>query len=133
MVGRRLGRLRGVPLSLGPLYLTRADHTTGVVRLLSIALRVLTLVEFVVRRHLAAEGATLAGLYAGQPTRATARPTAERLLANFRNVTLTMVGLPGRMVWHLTPLTVVQQRILAAMGCSLTIYSRLASDSHDPP
>jgi hypothetical protein len=47
-------------------------------RLLSIALRVLTLVEFVVRRQLAAEESTLAGLYAGNPTRETACPTAER-------------------------------------------------------
>ena len=48
-----------------PLYLTWDDHATGLVRLLSIALRGLTVVEFVVRRQLAAEGATLAGVYAG--------------------------------------------------------------------
>ncbi len=98
LVERSLGRMKGVPLSLRPLYLAREDHATGLVRLLSIALRALTLVEFVVRRRLAADGATLAGVYAGQPTRATARPTAERLLASFRDVTLTMVELPGRSV-----------------------------------
>jgi hypothetical protein len=46
-------------------------------RLVSIALRVLTLVEFVVQRQLAAEGVTFAGLYAGNAKRETARPTAE--------------------------------------------------------
>jgi hypothetical protein len=35
--------------------------------LLSIALRVLTLLEFVARRQLTAEGVTLSGLYAGNP------------------------------------------------------------------
>ncbi len=133
LVERSLGRLKGAPLSLRPLYLARDDHATGLVRLLSIALRVLTLVEFVVRRQLAVEGATLAGVYAGQPTRATARPTAERLLASFRDVTLTLVGLPGRMVRHLTPLTAVQQRILDLMGCPRTIYTQLAGDFHEPP
>jgi transposase len=60
------------------MYVQRDDHATGLMRLLSIALRVLTLVEFVVRRQLAAEESTLAGLYAGNPTRETACPTAER-------------------------------------------------------
>ncbi|HSH80904.1 MAG TPA: hypothetical protein VLA19_20425 [Herpetosiphonaceae bacterium] len=133
LVERSLGRLKGAPLSLRPVYLARDDHATGLVRLLSIALRVLTLVEFVVRRRLAADGATLAGVYAGQPTRATARPTAERLLASFRDVTLTIVGLPGRIVWHLTPLTATQQRILNLMGYPLTTYTQLAGDFLEPP
>ena len=55
----------------------RDDHATGLIGLLSIALRVLTLVEFGVRRQLAAEEATLAGLYVGNAKRETARPTAE--------------------------------------------------------
>jgi transposase len=42
------------------MYVQRDDHATGLIRLLSIALRVLTLVEFVVRRQLASEEATLA-------------------------------------------------------------------------
>ena len=55
---RRLGRRKGRPLSLTPMYVQRDAHATGLMRLLSIALRVLTLVEFVVRRQLAAEEAT---------------------------------------------------------------------------
>src|SRR3989475_6671021 len=74
------GRLKGHPLSLSPMYVERDDHATGLVRLLTIALRVLTLLEFVVRRQLAAEGAKLAGLYAGNPKGETDRPTAERRL-----------------------------------------------------
>jgi transposase len=133
LVERSLGRLKGHPLALRPLYLARDDHATGLVRLLSIALRGLTLVEFVVRRQLAAEETALAGVYAGQPTRATTRPTAERLLAAFRDVTLTILELPGRVRWHLTPLTTVQQRILALMGCPPTIYTQLVRDSLEPP
>ena len=133
VVERSLGRLKGQPLSLRPMYLARDDHATGLVRLLTIALRVLTVVEFVVRRALAATGSQLEGLYAGQATRATARPTAERLLAAFREVTLTIIDLPGRVVWHLTPLTLLQQRILALLECAPAIYTRLASDSAQPP
>src|SRR5205823_2470195 len=90
LVERSLGRLKGRPLSLRPMYVQRADHATGLIRLLSIALRVLTLLEFVGRRQLATAGVQLAGLYAGNPKRETARPTAERLLEAFQEITLTI-------------------------------------------
>jgi transposase len=57
-VERSLGRLKGRPLSLRPMYVQRDDHATGLIRLWSIALRVLTLLEFVVRRQWAAEETT---------------------------------------------------------------------------
>ena len=133
LVERSLGRLKGHPLSLRPMYLARDDHATGLIRLLSIALRVLTVVEFAVRRRLAATGSTLAGVYAGQPSRTTMYPTAERLLASFREVTLTLIDLPGQVLRHLTPLTALQQRILDLLDCSPTLYTHLASDSLEPP
>ncbi len=133
VIERGFGRLKGHPLSLRPMYLAREDHATGLVRLLSLGLRVLTLLEFVVRRRLAADGTTLTGLYAGQPTRATARPTAERLLAGFRDITLTIVRVPGQVLRHLTPLTPLQQRLLTLLDCSPDIYLRLAADSAQPP
>lgn len=133
VVERSLGRLKGQPLSLRPMYLEREEHATGLVRLLSIGLRVLTLLEFVARQRVAAEGTPVGGVYAGQATRTTMRPTAERLLAAFREVTLTVVELPGRVVHHLTPLTLVQQRLLALVDCTPEIYLRLVYDSAQPP
>jgi hypothetical protein len=72
----------------------RDDHATGLLRLLSMALRGLTRLALVGRRPLAAAGAQLAGLYAGHPQRATARPTAEHLLEAFRDITLTLMEGP---------------------------------------
>jgi len=40
LVERSLGRLQGRPLSLTPMYVQRAEHATGLMRLLSLALRV---------------------------------------------------------------------------------------------
>src|SRR5258708_36002717 len=93
-VERSFGRLKGRPLSLTPMYVQRDDHATGLIRLLSIALRVLTLLEFVGRRQLATAGVKLAGLYPGNPRRETARPTAECLLEAFRDITLTIIEGP---------------------------------------
>ena len=75
LVERNFGRLKGHPLSLSPMYVERDDHATGLVRLLSLALRVLTRLQCVVRRRLSQEGAALAGLYAGNPKRETTHPT----------------------------------------------------------
>ena len=133
LVERSLGRLKGRPLSLRPMYVQRDDHATGLIRLLSIALRVLTLLEFVGRRQLAAEGTKLAGLYAGNPKRETARPTAERLLEAFEDITLTIVKGPQQIVRHMTALSPLQQRILALLGFSPELYTRLGTISSEPP
>ena len=132
LVERSLGRLKGRPLSLTPMYVQRDDHATGLIRLLSIALRVLTLMEFVVRRQLAAEGATLAGLYAGNAKRETARPTAERLLEAFQEVTLMVVEGGHQVYRHLTALSPLQERILELLGFSSRVYTRLCTVSHEP-
>ena len=133
LVERSLGRLKGQPLSLSPMYVERPDHATGLIRLLTIALRVLTLLEFVVRRTLAQEEEVLIGLYAGNPKRATARPTTERLLEAFRSITLTILIEPDRIRRHLTTLSPLQQRILALLDFSPTIYTNLGGDSAQPP
>ncbi len=133
LVERNFGRLKGHPLSLSPMYVERDDHATGLVRLLSIALRVLTLLEFVVRRQLAQEGAALAGLYAGNPKRATTHPTTERLLEAFQEITLTLVIEPHQTRRHLTALSPLQQRVLALLEFTPTIYTKLCGDSSEPP
>src|SRR5919198_3341733 len=130
---RSLGRLKGHPLSLTPMYVQRDDHATGLIRLLSIALRVLTLVEFVGRRQLAAEGTKLSGLYAGNPRRETDRPTAERLLEAFQDITLTILQGSQQTDRHVTALSPLQQRILEILGFSSALYTRLCTVSSEPP
>jgi transposase len=133
LVERSLGRLKGQPLSLRPMYIERDDHATGLIRLLTIGLRVLTLLEFVVRRRLAQDGEGLTGLYAGNPKRATARPTTERLLEAFRGITLTILVEPDQTRRHVTALSPLQQRILALLDMLPTIYTKLCGDSSQPP
>lgn len=135
LVEHPIGRLKGVPLSLSPVYLSRDDHVRGLVRLLTIAVRVLSLLEYGIRQQLAQEAAAepLRGLYAGQPSRSTRRPTAERVLEAFDNLTLTVVELPQQVIRHLTPLSELQQRLLALAGLGSACYSRLVEHSSVPP
>lgn len=118
-------RLKGNPLSLTPMYLQKEDQITGLIRLLSLALRVLTLIEFVVRKQLAEEDGTLQGIYAGNKKRKTKTPRTETLLGAFKGITLTIIH-DGEREWvHLNPLKPVQRRILQLLGMNEGIYKSL--------
>jgi transposase len=132
-VERSLGRLKGKPLSLSPMYLQDEGRATGLVRLLSLGVRLLTLLEFSVQRRLTQEQATLAGVYAGNPTRATARPSAQLLLEAFQHITLTVLTIGQQVHRHLTPLSDVQHRILALLDLPVATYTRLSTDPQNPP
>jgi transposase len=132
-----IGRLKGHPWSVTPMYLERDDHATGLIRLLSVGWRVVTRLEYIVRQRLAAARTVLAGLYAGNPKRATAGPTTERLLNRFEGLTLTIIQEGRRRRSHLTPLSRVQRRILALLNFPVDISTRRCTrrcpDSHKPP
>jgi transposase len=133
LVEHGFGRLKGKPLSLSPMYLQDDDRATGLIRLLTIGLRGLTLLEFVVRRGLAQTQQQLTGLYAGNPKRATARPSAETLLLAFKNINLTVVAIGPQVHRHLPALSDLQQRILTLLGFSADIYTNLTGNSSIPP
>jgi transposase len=119
-------RLKGKPLGLAPMDLQTESRVVGLVHLLSIGLRVLTLVEYVARRSLAACGEKLRGVYAGQPGRGTSRPSAELLLAAFRGLDLRIVEAEGVGHRTVTPLNAVQKRILQLLGIPRHVYEGLA-------
>jgi transposase len=133
LVERGFARLKGKSLSLTPMYLKDDQRVKGLIRLLSIGLRVLTLLEFVVQRRLAENQEKLAGLYAGNPKRTTATPRAETLLEAFKSIYLNTVTMGEQNYLHITPLSTLQQKILSLLGFSPDIYTRLATDSPKPP
>jgi len=133
LVERDCARLKGRPLSLGPLWLAREDHAVGLVHLLTLGARVLALVEHQVRQNLQRAQRTLAGLYPGQPRRVTAQPTTERLLKAFKQVFLTIITVGHETHVHLTPLSKLQTTILQAMGGPPDLYSRLVTQFQKPP
>jgi len=133
LVERNFGRLKGKPLSLTPMYLEDDRRATGLTRLLSIGLRVLALIEHVARSQLDKAGEKLCGLYAGNPRRATERPTTEMLLRAFKDIFLSFVQIEGRSYCHITPLSELQSKILGLLNLSSSIYSALASNSSNPP
>lgn len=120
--------VKDLPLGLSPLFVWRDDQIKGLARLLTLALRLLTLIESQVRRGLAAEDAAMVGLYEGNPNRTTDRPTGRRLLKAFARakITLSRVVIEGDVHWHVTPLTPVHQQILRYLRLPDSLYADLA-------
>jgi len=125
LVEQCFGRLKGCPLSLTPFYLQYEHRVVGLILLLTIALRVLVLAQFVARKNLKEQGQKLSGIYAGQPGRQTDSPTTEMMLRAFRGLTLTRVSANGETHWHLSPLSETQKRILKLLGLSSRTFSKL--------
>jgi len=123
---RGFHRLKGAALAIRPLLLRSDQRIAGLIRILVIALRVLTLLEFVARRQLSQQVEPLRGLYAGNPKRAAPNPTAERLLQAFADITLYSVTDDQQTAYQVTPLSALQRRILELLGIPETVYTSLA-------
>ena len=93
-VERAFHQLKDQPLRIQPLFVPRDDQVRGLTHLLTLALRVLTLFEVLVRRGQDQRGEELQGLYPGQPKRTTDRPMAQRVLEAIARtgLTVTQVG-----------------------------------------
>ena len=85
-VERGMHRLKRGSIPALPLFLRPDERIKGLILLLTIALRVITLLESVIRRGLKKNNETLAGLVPGNPEMKTARPTTERILAQFKEI-----------------------------------------------
>jgi transposase len=103
-----------------PIYLQNEQRIIGLMFLLTIALRVFTLMEFVVQPQLQEQPQGLRGLYDGNPKRTTHRPTAERLLAALCNITLYHYR---DSTFEITPLDDLQKNILSLMAVPQSVYN----------
>ena len=112
---------------IAPLFVTRDDQIAGLTYLLTLGVRVLTVMEFVLRRSLQNEQAHLPGVHPENGKKMTNTPTAERILKAFPGVSLTILQTAtGEEIrrW-LTPLSALQQAILYGLGLTPSLYQQL--------
>jgi len=105
-VERIFTRLKSrVPIA--PLFVKRNDHIEGLTSLLTLGVRVLTVMEFVLRRSLENDHAKLPGLHPENKKKMADKPTAERILQAFRKISLTIItNVAGEEILRrLTPLS----------------------------
>jgi transposase len=115
-----LGQLLGQPI-----------RDKGLTRLLTLRLRLMTLLETEVRRGLDYTREPVAVLYEGQPTRRTDRPTGKRILQAFARaqITLTHAQVGAVTFWHLTPLAPLHEQLLRRLQLPASLYTALAYNS----
>jgi transposase len=123
--------LKDKPLGIRPFFVRKDNQITGLTHLLTLGLRVMTLIETQVRKGLADTNETLSGLYQGQPSLTTNRPTGIRLLKAFSRaqINLSRVEIAGQVHWHITPLSGLLVQILEFLGLSTSLYTRLTENS----
>jgi transposase len=112
---------------IAPLYVKRNDQIEGLTYLLTLGIRVLTVMEFVLRRSLQQDQVKLPGLHPENRRKHTDTPTAERLLKAFSDVSLTILKTAAGedILQRLTPLSVLQQDILQRLGLGVSLYQQL--------
>jgi len=125
-------RLQGKFLSITPLYVQRDDHARGLFHLLTLGARLLALGDYQAKQALAKEKTELTGIYRGNLKRGTPRPTTERMLKSFEHLNLLLI--PAEMssasqeICFVTPLSPLQERILALLGLPTSLYTSLQVD-----
>ena len=125
-VERIFNRLKS-RLHIAPMFVSHEEQIQGLTYLLTLGVRVLAVMEFTVRRSLEKDQAKLAGLHPENHKKCTDKPTAERVLKAFSQVSLTIIkDTAGREIGRwLTPLSSVQQDILQRLGLEASLYQQL--------
>jgi transposase len=129
---RGISRLKSRNLHIRPVFLHDQQRICGLTWLLFLALRVIVLVEFRVRRELVQRGETIAGLNPASKTQATSQPTTERLLEAFGNIAFSIIQQGTTTHYHVTPLTSTQEQILSLLHLPNDVYLRLAESQPKP-
>jgi transposase len=124
-IERDFGRFKADRLVIAPMFVTREDQIVGLPRLLSLGVRLLTLIEYVARRTLQQQESTIAGLYLDSPRKTTKAPTAERLLRALIHIKLIIVYLQDRIVYQVEGFSPVHERILEIVGLPADLYTSM--------
>jgi len=111
-------------LNIAPFFVRRNDQVKGITHFLTLGVRTLTLIEYVVRRSLKKDYSKLEGLHPENPKKLTDIPTSKKLLIAFSKITLTIIESKNSVVRHLTPLSRLQINILERLGLNAATYTK---------
>ncbi|WP_446012051.1 hypothetical protein [Candidatus Electrothrix sp.] len=76
---------------IAPLFVRKDDQIEGMTYLLTLCVRVMTLIEFVVQRSLKEEKTGLSGVHPENRRKIKEKPSAERILKAFSRISLTII------------------------------------------
>jgi transposase len=128
---RNYNRLKSEPIGIDPIFVRKDDQITGLTHLLTMAVRVESLIEVQVANGLQSDGKQIKGLYPGLPNQGTNHPTAVAMLKAIdrKEITLTRAEINGQTSFHLSPLPEWLPDVLGYLHLSPTLYADLRKNS----
>src|SRR4030095_2283732 len=128
---RNYNRLKSEPIGIDPIFVRNDDQITGLTHLLTMAVRVESLIEVQVANGLQSDGKQIKGLYPGLPNQGTNHPTAVAMLKAIdrKEFTLTRAEINGQTSFHLSPLPEWLPDVLGYLHLSPTLYVDLQKNS----
>lgn len=101
------------------------EYVLGLINVLLLALKVITLIEFSVARNLKKSNKQIAGLYVGNPKHETQKPSATLILKVFLGIyCIAAIDIKNmKIVYQVTNLNPLQKKLLRLMDMLETIYT----------
>jgi len=109
--------------ALMPVYLGIPARIKGLIRLLLLALKYVSLIEYQVRAELKTTKQTVKELYPGNPERATDKPTTNMILKAFNHIHLTVISIEDKIHVKIADLKPIQLEILELLKIPPEIYT----------
>lgn len=108
--------------ALLPVFLQKKHRVKSLIRLLLLALKFVSTIEYQVRTKLKAKRQSVKELYPRYPTRATDKLTTNLMLRAFRNIHLNIVSISGKIYVSVSDLTPTQVQILNLLNITAEVY-----------
>ena len=111
--------------ALMPIFLQKNERIRALVKVLLLAIKFTSLIQYQVRENLKKANESVNQVYPGNPKRETREPTIGMILRAFREITLIKVEENGVIITKISKLTPIQLKLLELMGLKSDIYEKL--------
>lgn len=130
VIERSFHLIKDKPIGISPLHVRNDEQIRGLTYFLTIALRIISLMEIQIRKGIAKSQVPIKGLYPGLPKKETMRPTIKRILQAIirTEITLTRIQIGNQQQWHLTPLPQWIKDVLSYLNLNESVYYKLAEN-----
>jgi transposase len=119
----RFNQLHNKTAALMPIYLQKDERIKALVRILMIAIKALSLIQYEARESLKKTQTQVKELFPGNPGRKTEQPTAEMILRAFTNISLVIIEAKNKEIYvEISEISKAKKRLLEIIGLKPTFY-----------
>ena len=116
-------RLKGKCLSLTPIHVQKDERIDGLVKLLTIPLRILVVIDKTLQDSIERRGENLSGLFRYNPKKEVFKPKAERIIEYFKGIYASKVAVGNQFYTSIIGLESKHREILSLLNLSVEIFA----------